>query len=123
MGRSQEIKGHFLPPRPFLYTVDQLASLLSVSTQRVRSGFLWYKGKSVGARGKDRMEAINIAPADEKPEWRVAERELLAWMKRKGFHVYEKAWVSNLSRQVEVPPGKSQPWVDPEPEADSADNT
>lgn len=77
-----------LPPRPFLYTVDQLASLLGVSESRVRDAYLFYISNDWGKRPPDLLEARNIAPSGEKPDWRVEEKELKRWMKRKGFRFY-----------------------------------
>lgn len=84
-----------VPPRPFLYTVDQLGVMLELSTKRIMSGYLYFEGRSVGVRRKDLMVARNIAPANEKPEWRVAEREFVRWMKVKGFRFYDRSVVSN----------------------------
>lgn len=84
-----------LPVRSFLYTLDQIAYLLSMSEDRVQtSGMVYYHGRSVGAKGPDRMMARNISAPDRVPEWRVAEQELIRWMRRKGYKIYERKWVT-----------------------------
>jgi hypothetical protein len=82
-----------LPPRPFLYTVDQLAEVLNLTPQHIKSQLLWYEGREIGVRPRDELRAVNIAGEDDKPEWRVSEQELIRWLKRKGFKFYERAWV------------------------------
>lgn len=82
-----------LPPRPFLYTIDQLSTVLSISVPALRRTYLFFENRSTGIRPPDRMLARNIAPADEKPEWRVAEGELIRWMRAKGFRYHERGWI------------------------------
>ncbi len=82
-----------LPPRPFLYTLDQIATLLDVTQKMVELHYIFWDGRSVGMVDKNKMMARNIAPANERPDWRVAERELVRWMKRKGFRFYERSSV------------------------------
>ncbi len=75
-----------LPVRPFLYTLDQVATIINVTEQTLRAkGYLFFSGRTPGVQSRDEMLTINIAPATEKPEWRIEERELIRWMKRKGF--------------------------------------
>ena len=80
-----------LPVRPFLYTLDQIATLLEITEQGVHR-HVHFEGVAPGARPRDRMVARNLAPAGERPDWRVAERELLRWMRVKGFRFYERGW-------------------------------
>lgn len=80
-----------LPVRPFLYSIDQLAGLLSVEESAIRKTYLHYDGRMPGVPDKHRLRAVNIAPPDSKPDWRVAERELVRWMRFKGFRYYETA--------------------------------
>lgn len=84
-----------LPVRSFLYTLDQVAYLLNLSLDNVqKSGKVYYAGRSTGAKSPDRMMARDIAGPNESPDWRIAEQELLRWMKRKGYKVYERAWIT-----------------------------
>lgn len=71
-----------LPPRPFLYTLDQVADLLAVSNV---APYIFYDGRSTGTPPKDKMLARNIAPSGDRPEWRIEEQELIRWFKRTGF--------------------------------------
>lgn len=59
------------------------------------SHYLYFEGRSIGARRRDLMIARNIAPPDQDPEWRVTEREFVRWMKTKGFRYYETGAVSS----------------------------
>lgn len=79
-----------LPYRPFLYTLDQIAQLLSLQMQSLTSTYIYFEGRSTGMMSRNLMLARNIAPPDQLPEWRIAERELLRWMKRKGFKHYDR---------------------------------
>jgi hypothetical protein len=91
-GKPQEVN---IPMRPFLYTLDQIAALLSVDTRALQRSYLFYAGRSTGARRKDLILAHNIAPEGDKPEWRVAERELVRWFRYKGFKVVDRSWVTH----------------------------
>ncbi len=84
-----------LPIRPFLYTIDQLCTLLNLSQRKMAEDYIFFEGRSVGARRKEYMTAVNIAPPESTPEWRIAEREFIRWLKYKGFRVYETGAVSN----------------------------
>jgi hypothetical protein len=79
-----------LPPRPFLYTIDQLAVVLNMREENIKNRYLYLEGRSIGVRRKDLMVARNIALREEKPDWRVTEREFIRWMKLKGFKYYER---------------------------------
>jgi len=84
-----------LPPRAFLYTLDQIGVMLELKVSALQQSYLYFEGRSIGARRKDLMIARNISPSDKPPEWRVAEREFLRWMRTKGFRHYEVGGFSN----------------------------
>jgi hypothetical protein len=85
-----------LPARPFLFTLDQISVLLDISERKmIASGYVYLEGRSVGIARRDMMIARNIAPATERPDWRVAERELIRWFKRKGFKYYDRGSVTH----------------------------
>lgn len=84
-----------LPYRPFLFTVDQISVLLDIDEKTILAKYLYFEGRSIGGRSRDLMIARNIAPPDDKPEWRIAERELVRWMRYKGFRYYERGVSSN----------------------------
>lgn len=89
LGRPPQRDGVGLPPRPFLYTLDQVSVLLNISQSLLTQRYLYFEGRSIGTRKRGLMLANNIAPRDEKPEWRIAERELIRWLKYKGYRYYE----------------------------------
>lgn len=84
-----------LPVRPFLYTVDQIGGLLSVPPRTVLESYLFFEGRSTGVCPRTLLRAVNIAPKGERPAWRVAERELIRWMRVKGFRYYEAGWITH----------------------------
>lgn len=83
-----------LPIKVFLYTLDQVASMLSLSVERLqRGGYIHYDGQTVGAPKADLLKAVSIAPpGSSNPEWRISEAELVRWMKRKGLRVYTRGY-------------------------------
>lgn len=83
-----------LPPRIFLYTPDQIATLLSLTEKYVRDTLLFYDRREAGIRPKNRLRAINIAPEGETPQWRVTENELLRYLRLKGLKFYERGFGS-----------------------------
>jgi hypothetical protein len=84
-----------LPLRPFLYTLDQVATLLEISEYELTKNHIHLDRVSVGVCPKKKMIARNVAPDGDKPDWRVAERDLIRWMKYKGFRYYEKGWFTH----------------------------
>lgn len=82
-----------LPPRLFLYTIDQIAVILSLTVPNVKRMYVWYEGREIGVHPSDKLRLVNIAPDNEKPEWRSSEQELIRWMKEKKFRYYERGWV------------------------------
>lgn len=83
-----------VPVRVFLWTLDQIAVMLSVDLATVEKSYVFYTGRSSGMASVNLLQARNIAPPGMKPEWRVAENELKRWLKRKGFRFYEASQVT-----------------------------
>jgi len=79
-----------LPPRVFLYTLDQISTMLQVDIKVVKAKMLHYERRSVGTAPKSKIRCINIMPEGETPEWRVTEREFIRYLKNKGVRVYER---------------------------------
>ena len=79
-----------MPPKFFMYTIDQIATMFEVSVSAVKTSYLHYERRSVGAQPGDKMLARNIAPTGEKPEWRVSEREVVNYLRKRGFRIYNK---------------------------------
>lgn len=84
-----------LPARPFLYTLDQISTLLNVNLQSLKKEYVFFEGRSIGFHNKHLLAARNIAPPTKSPDWRVAERELVRWMRLKGFRYYERASIKS----------------------------
>jgi hypothetical protein len=82
-----------LPVKPFLYTLDQIAFLISIEERTLKTSYLFYQDRSVGAPPKNKIRAVNIAPTGETPNWRVAEREFVRWLRYKGFRYQERGWI------------------------------
>jgi hypothetical protein len=83
-----------LPSRPFTFTLDQVATLLSLTVETLsRNGYVHFEGRSRSVRTDRNMIARNIAPDDQTPEWRIAEAELVRWMKVLGFRFHETSWL------------------------------
>lgn len=81
-----------LPVRVFLFTLDQIATVLSVDETTVRAAYIYYEGRSIGGQPKSLMLARNIANPNERPDWRVAELELVRWMRLKGFRFTQRGY-------------------------------
>lgn len=79
-----------LPVRPFLYTLDQIQTLLSMTVNQLNP-HLFYQGRSVGRQRPELMIARNVSiDRNDKPDWRVLEIELVRWMRLKGFKYYAR---------------------------------
>lgn len=81
---------HNLPRPPFLYTLDQIASLLNLGLDDLKRKYIFFEGQTAGLRGK-KMRAVALDP--EAPQgqrdWRVQDAEFLSWLRRTGFRVQE----------------------------------
>lgn len=84
-----------LPPRPFLYSLDQVADLVAVDLATLRKRHVFYDRVSPGIPPRDLLLARNIAADSDKPVWRVAERELLRWLRYRGFRVHSRGWLTS----------------------------
>lgn len=73
------------PPRLFLYSLDQVAFCLDMKVETLRRSYIHFQGRTRGVAPKGLILARNIAGPQEQPTWRVAENELVRWMKHKGF--------------------------------------
>lgn len=86
-------KNFGLPLRVYLYTLDQIATMVQIQLTTLKSNYIHFEERSVGFRPLDRISARNIAPDGEKPEWRVTEEEFVRWLRYRGFKVYNRATV------------------------------
>lgn len=85
---NRDAKKAEFPPRIFLYTLDQVALCLEVQEIHLRSKYIYFTGRTKGRKTSGYIVARNIAPEGSPPAWRVAETELVRWMRYKGF-VYD----------------------------------
>jgi hypothetical protein len=74
-----------LPPRFFLYTLDQIAGMLNISLETLKASYVYFEGRSTYLKQSGQISARNIAPSDKPPVWRVLDTELVRWMRVKGF--------------------------------------
>lgn len=75
-----------MPNLVFMFTVDQIASMLNISEDSVISTYLYFQGRTTGMKKKHHMFAVNIAPdSSEKAMWRVSLEEFRKWLSRMGF--------------------------------------
>lgn len=75
-----------LPPLVFFFTIDQIASMLALTEATIMARYLYFVGRSPGMKHPDLMEAVNVSamPSDP-PVWRVESKELVRFLKRRGF--------------------------------------
>lgn len=74
-----------LPVREFFYTCDQIAYLLDMSESHLRDSILFYVGREWHKKPRERLRAVNIAPPDDNPDWRVSETDFIMWMRVVGI--------------------------------------
>jgi hypothetical protein len=77
-----------MPVIHFLFTLDQIALLMSVSEETLRKTYVYFEGRSTGTK-HGKMSARNIASEYDKPDWRVAEANFRAFLRSKGYEVYD----------------------------------
>lgn len=82
-----------LPTRPFLYTIDQVCMMLAVSEYYLKHEYAHWDGRSIGIPHPDRIVFRNIAPNGTVPEWRCSERELVRFLRHKGYKYYERGFI------------------------------
>ncbi len=82
-----------LPLRFFLYTLDQIATMTNISIDNLSRTYLYYDGRTIGPAYPNLLKCRNVAARDAEPEWRVADRELIRWLKNRGFKVIERSYV------------------------------
>lgn len=70
-----------LPTREFLYTLDQIAIMLDLSRKDLIERLVYFRGREVRRRSRQMIEAVNIAPPEQKPIWRVPESGFRLWLR------------------------------------------
>lgn len=78
-----------LPPRFFLYTLDQVATMINIQLDTLKASYVYFERRATYPKKLGQLSARNIAPEDQQPVWRILDRELVRWMRYKGFRYYE----------------------------------
>lgn len=81
-----------LPARPFLYTLEQVATLTALTPRHLET-VIHYDGRTLGVKRASTLMARNVAPPGEEPIWRVGETELIRWLRAHRFRVYERTTI------------------------------
>jgi hypothetical protein len=84
-GRLDHLRAS-LPTHDFMYSLDQIASILAISESTLNKYVL-----RIGRQpftNRDMLKVVNIAlePGD-RPIWRVSEREFVRWCHRRGVRL------------------------------------
>lgn len=84
-----------LPPRTFLYTIDQIATMTQISETKLHMDHIYHEGRDIGHRDIHQMRAVNMAKPEDKPDWRIADKDFIRWMKLKGFKFYDRGTITS----------------------------
>lgn len=91
-----------LPRRPIFWTIDQVADMLSISVPSLVKSYLWFDGKEIGPYHRQFLRASNLAVGrthrnfgDQPSDWRIAEPELLRWMKFHRLYLFDEGDLSD----------------------------
>lgn len=82
-----------LPVRTFLFTLDQIATMLEIDINTLKATLIYWDRRSIGPKEARLIIARNIADPRGKPDWRVSEREFIRWMKFKGYKFHEQTYL------------------------------
>ena len=88
---ERDIQATGIPLRTFFYTIDQLAVMLNISEAALMKSHIFTE-REPGYQPKWKMRAVNIATPHDRPDWRVADKELIRWLKFKGFRIIERGY-------------------------------
>lgn len=80
-----------LPPRPFLYTLDQISVMTDLPETALKAKHIYFEGRSIGTKTPHQMSARNMNADNPavKPDWRILDKEFVRWMRVKGFKYYD----------------------------------
>lgn len=70
---------------PFLFTLDQVATIAQLNLSTFKSKYVYYSGESIGRRDPNLFLARDINPSPNEKDWRITESEVERWLKYKGF--------------------------------------
>lgn len=92
---QKESRAVGIPFKVFLYTLEQVADMLAVDVKSFSARYVHYDNRTPGRKKSDTFMARDISPLGEKPDWRIADNEVLRWFKSKGYKLVERGWVVN----------------------------
>ena len=76
-----------LPPITFLYTLDQISTMLNLSHESFVARYVYFHLRNARPKRPDEMLARNIAGPGYNPDWRIPQAEFVRWLKFKGFRI------------------------------------
>lgn len=76
-----------LPVITFLYTLDQVASMLQKDMMEFADRYVYFHMRMTGPFMRHQIRASNIAPEGQVPDWRIAQEEFVRWLRLHGFRV------------------------------------
>lgn len=78
-----------LPYQPFFYTVDQVAAFLNLTVESLTKSYLFRVGEDRGVYRKNLLRAVDLCPVETQRDWRVAEAELIRWLRYHNLYLYD----------------------------------
>lgn len=79
-----------VPELTFFFTLDQVASMLSLTEATLREKYIYFVGLEPLRRTARKIKAVNIAPGDmDDPDWRVEEKEFRRFVKAMRLRLVE----------------------------------
>jgi imidazolonepropionase-like amidohydrolase len=92
---DREQKETGIPLRVFLYTLDQISVMVEIPVATLEKSYIYFEGRTIATFRPEKMRARNISAREDIPEWRVADKEVIRWLKNRGFKVIERGWVQS----------------------------
>lgn len=84
-----------IPIRTFLYSLEQIEQMIGIPASALAQSYIYFQGRTIGIKRPWMIQARNIAGPDDIPEWRVADREFIRWLRNRGFRVIERGYVKD----------------------------
>lgn len=76
-----------LPPRIFMYTLDQVAGMLGMTEVALRT-HIHFNNRNFGKPIARMLLAHDVGMNHKAPEWRISEDELVRYLKLAGFRFH-----------------------------------
>lgn len=78
-----------LPTPVFFYTLGQVADLLAVSLEQLKTEICHFRGMG-GIDRPDKLLVVDLTSRTEAQIWRVSEDELIRWCRNRGVRLYRR---------------------------------